>query len=104
MSKKDLGLTLLSDRVLILPEEKVTEKSVAGIILPTAKDNERGLEKGVVVAIGAGRRKEDGSLISLTVKVGDHVYFKRGYDAEELELNDVKYILGSEGNIYAIIG
>ena len=105
MAKKDLGITLLSDRVLILQEQKQSGsdfKTVTGIILPS-KEKETGLAKGAVAAVGTGRRKENGDLIPMSVKVGDVVFFKKGYDAEELELGGVEYILGGEGNIYAII-
>jgi chaperonin GroES len=101
--KKSLQISLLADRVLIEPESaKGEEKTATGIIVPK-KDTDTKMEKGVVVAVGMGRKTNDGTRIPLDVTVGDHVYFKRGYDVEEVLLSGTTYILLSESNVYAII-
>ncbi len=102
--KNSLNISLLSDRVLILPQDakKTEQKTSAGIIL-SVKEAEQKMEIGKVVAIGTGRRANDGSRIEFDVKVGDKVYFKRGYDVEEVTLDEVKYVLLGEPNVYAII-
>ncbi len=65
----------LYDRIVVSRLEDVEEKSPAGIIIPdTAK--EKG-QLGRVVAVGNGRRREDGSLTPLLVKVGDTVFFAK---------------------------
>ncbi len=50
-----------------------------GIIIPdTAKEKP---EQGTVVAVGAGKRSDDGKVVPLSVKVGDKVMFsKYGFD------------------------
>ncbi len=71
----------LYDRIVVSRIEDVEEKSPAGIIIPdTAK--EKG-QLGKVVAVGGGRRRDDGTLIPLQVKVGDTVFFAKyaGTDA-----------------------
>lgn len=102
--KKTLNISLLSDRVLILPESGKggEQRTATGIIVPT-KESDQKIEIGKVVAIGTGRRANDGSRIDFDVKVGDKVYFKRGYDVEEITLDDTKYVLLGESNVYAII-
>lgn len=102
--KQSLNISLLSDRVLILPEnEKGEQKTATGIIVPV-KETENKIEVGTVVAVGTGRRANDGSRVALDVKIGDKVYFKRGYEVEEIVLQGAKYVLLGEMNIYAIIG
>lgn len=101
--KHTLAISLLADRVLIQPENKKGEQKTASGIILSKKDEEQKIETGTVVAIGNGRRNNEGTRVALDVKVGDRVYFKRGYDVEELTLENVEYVLASEANIYAIL-
>lgn len=65
----------LYDRILVKRLEDGEEKSPAGIIIPdTAK--EKG-QTGMVVAVGEGRRTDEGALTPLKVKVGDVVLFAK---------------------------
>ncbi len=95
------GVTPVGDRVLIKPlsqEEGVTTSF--GIIIPeTAKEKP---EQGRVVAVGEGKRGDDGKLIPLSVKVGDKVMFsKYGYD--EIKVNGVEYFIVREESILAVL-
>lgn len=102
--KKSLQISLLADRVLIEPESvKGEERTATGIIVPK-KDADTKMETGVVVAVGTGRRANDGTRVPLDVVAGDRVYFKRGYDTEEVTLSGTTYVLMNESGIYAIIG
>src|SRR5436309_3427671 len=82
----------LHDRVLIKRiEEKETVKG--GIIIPdTAK--EKSLE-GEVVAVGAGKRLENGSVAALEVKAGDRILFGK-YSGTEIELKDPLENMGAQ--------
>ena len=65
MSVKPLG-----DRVLVQPVEEQEVKK-GGIIIPdTAKEKP---QEGKVIALGTGKRDEDGKLIPFEVKKGDRV-------------------------------
>lgn len=98
--KKDIQP--LADRVLIKPlEAKGEARTASGIILPGKENNDKH-ERGTVVATGQGRLSTDGKRVAMDVKVGDTVWFKRGYDAQEVELDGEELILTSEGNILAI--
>ncbi len=86
----------LYDRVLVKRLEDMEEKSPAGIIIPdTAK--EKG-QMGEVVAVGAGRRTDSGTLTPLAVRVGDRVLFAKyaGTDAAK------DHIILREDDILAI--
>jgi chaperonin GroES len=90
----------LHDNVVIKPlqAEKTTK---TGIILPDNADRGKP-EKGTVVAIGAGKLLDNGMVAKMTVKVGDKVMFKK-YAADEIETEEGKIILVSEGDILAIL-
>jgi chaperonin GroES len=102
-ANKDKGgidmLKPLGDRVLIKVEEQES-KTKGGILLPdTAKEKS---QKGVVMAVGAGRMNDEGTRLPLEVKVGDRVIFAK-YSGTEIESEGVKYLLLSERDILAIL-
>lgn len=90
----------LHDNVVIKPlEAEKTTKT--GIILPDNADRGKP-EKGTVIAIGSGKLLDNGMIAKMTVKVGDKVMFKK-YAADEIETEEGKIILVSEGDILAIL-
>jgi len=101
-STKKSMITPLGDRVLLKPlTDTEAGKTPAGIILPDTIDKEKP-ERGKVIAVGEGKRNDDGRLIPLSVKVNDQVVFsKYGYD--EVTIEDEEYYIVSESNILAII-
>ena len=104
MTKENSGFKVqpLGDRVLIKPLDVKGEATTAsGIILPGKDANEKH-ERGAIVAFGLGRVASDGRRVPLEVKRGDVVWFKRGYDVEEIKVDGEELILTSEGNILAI--
>src|SRR4051812_1305912 len=101
MAKSKINIRLLGDRVLIHPIEKKGEATTAsGIILPGKENNEKH-ERGKVAATGPGRY-DDGKLVPMDVKVGDMIWFKRGYDAEDVEMEGDEYVLTSVSNVLAV--
>jgi chaperonin GroES len=93
----------LGDRVLLRPltQEETGTKSQFGIIIPDTVDKEKP-EQGIVIAVGAGKRNDDGSRTPIEVAAGDRVVFsKYGYD--EVKVGGKEYYLVSEANILAII-
>jgi len=100
--EKQKKITPIADRVLIKPlETKGEARTASGIILPGKENNDKH-ERGTILAAGLGRLSADGKRVTMEVKVGDTVWFKRGYDAQEVELNGEELILTSEGNILAV--
>ncbi len=90
----------LYDRVLVKPYEEEEKRTKGGIIIPdTAKEKP---QRGKVVAVGEGRLLENGQRVPLTVKVGDEVIFGK-YAGTEIEIDDEKYLVMREEDIYAII-
>ena len=69
--------------------------------MPETLDKERP-ESGRVVAVGPGKKDEDGKIISMSVKKGDKVLFTK-YGPSEIKVEDKEYLIASEEDILAII-
>jgi chaperonin GroES len=89
----------LHDRLLVRRVEE-TEKTKGGIIIPDAA-KERPLE-GKVLAVGAGKRLEDGTLVQLDVKAGDRILFGK-YAGTEIKLDGVEHLILGEDEVLGII-
>lgn len=77
------------------------EKTKSGIIIPDTVSKERG-EQGRVIAVGEGKRNDDGKLIPVAVKKGQKIIFSK-YGPDEIKIGDKEYYIISEANILAII-
>ncbi|MFH1927633.1 MAG: co-chaperone GroES [Chloroflexota bacterium] len=95
-----MSLKPLGDRVIVEPLEK-EEMTAGGIILPeTAKEKP---QQGTIVAVGPGRRDEEGKRIPMDVKVGDRVLFAK-YAGTEVKLEeDEKVLVLKESDILAVV-
>lgn len=97
------GVTPLGDRMLIRPlspEEMGTTTSFGLIIPDSAKEKP---EQGIVVAVGPGRKNDQGERISLDVAAGDRVYFKKPWD-EPIKIKGMEYYIISESDVTLIVG
>jgi chaperonin GroES len=95
-----LNLRPLGDRVIVEPVEQ--EETIAGgkLVLPeTAKEKP---QQGNVLAVGSGRRDEDGKRIEMDVQVGQKVLFAK-YAGTEVKLNGKKLLIMKESDILAIV-
>ncbi|MGB9599049.1 MAG: co-chaperone GroES [Myxococcota bacterium] len=89
----------LHDRVLVkrLSEE---EKTKGGIIIPdTAKEKPI---QGKVVAVGNGKKTDDGKLLPLDVKEGDTILFSK-YAGNEIKIDGEEYLIMQESEILGIV-
>jgi len=93
------GIRPLGDRLLVQTIEK--EETIAGgLLLPeTAKEKP---QQGEVLAVGAGRRDDDGDRIAMDVEVGDKVLFAK-YAGTEIKLDGKKLLIMKESDILGII-
>jgi len=90
----------LSDHILIEPL-KEQEKTKSGILLPETAEKERP-ERGKVIAVGPGKKTEEGKIIPLEVKVGDVVLFTK-YAPNEVKIDDKEYLIAREEDILAVL-
>ena len=93
------GLRPLGDRILV-KRVKEEERTKGGIIIPdTAKEKP---QEGKVVAVGKGKRDEDGKLIPIEVKAGDKILFGK-YSGSEFKLEGEDLLILREDDILGII-
>ncbi len=89
----------LQDRVLVKRVESLT-RTAGGIIIPdTAK--EKPLE-GIVIAVGEGKRLDDGTRVKPEVKEGDRVLFGK-YAGTEIKLDGEEHMILKESDILGIL-
>ena len=90
----------LHDRLLLKPVEAET-RTKAGLIIPdTAQEKPM---QGKVVAVGKGRRLEDGRLQPLDVKVGDTVLYGK-WSGTEVKLGGADHVILKEEDLFGIVG
>lgn len=89
----------LQDRILVLRLED-DEKTPGGIIIPeTAKEKP---QHGKVVAVGRGKRLEDGRIAEPELKTGDRILFSK-YAGTEIKIGGVEHLIMREEDILGII-
>ena len=85
----------LADRVIV-EVSPAESKTASGIIIPdTAKEKP---QKGTVIAIGPGKKKEE----PMTVKVGDKVLYGK-YAGTEISIEGEDFLIMRESDILAIV-
>ena len=85
----------LGDKLVLRPvvQEEVLS---SGIVIPdTAREKPN---QGEIVAVGPGRRDDDGKLIPLEVAVGDRVLYAK-YTGQEIKVENEEYIVLTEKDI-----
>lgn len=89
----------LQDRVVVRRTEEETTTS-GGIVLPGSAAEKPA--QGEVLAVGQGKRLEDGSSQPVDVKVGDTVVFGK-YSSNTIKVGDEELLILSESEIYGVI-
>ena len=96
MSKK---LKPLGDRLVIKPNEQ-EEMTASGLVLPeTAKEKP---QQGTILAVGPGRRDDDGDRIELDVAIDDVVLYAK-YAGTEIKIDGEKLLILKESDVLAIL-
>ena len=89
----------LADRILVRRiEEQETKRG--GIIIPdTAKEKP---QEGEVVAVGRGRKTEEGKIIPLDVKKGDRVLIGK-YSGTDVKIDGIEYVILREDDVLGVL-
>jgi chaperonin GroES len=99
-TKVKLNIKPLADRVVIEPAEE-TEEMRGGLYIPdTAKEKP---QQGTVLAVGPGRRTEQGELIAVELKEGDKVLYGK-YSGTEVNIDGGDYLIIKETDVLAVLG
>ncbi|HYI93888.1 MAG TPA: co-chaperone GroES [Bryobacteraceae bacterium] len=94
-----MKLRPLYDRVVV---KRVEEESAmqGGLYIPdSAKEKP---QQGEVMAVGQGKRLEDGKIVALDVAVGDRILFGK-YSGSEFTLDSQEYMIMREDEILGIL-
>jgi chaperonin GroES len=77
-----------------------TERMRGGLHIPdSAKEKP---QEGEVLAVGKGKRLEDGKLVPLNVQVGDRILFGK-YSGSEIKLDGQEYLIMREDDVLGIL-
>ena len=94
-----MNIRPLYDRILVKRIEE-QESTYKGIIIPdSAKEKP---QEGEVIAIGHGKRLENGELVALDVQVGDRILFGK-YSGSETKLDGTQYIIMREDDVLGVL-
>jgi chaperonin GroES len=91
---KPLGNRVLAQRL------EAEETLKGGIILPDSAQKKQ--ETVRVIAVGPGKKDDDGKLIPMPVKAGDMVLIDK-YAGQEVTIDDEEFVITRADDIIAII-
>ena len=89
----------LSDRLVVKRlEDRETTRN--GIVIPDSAQEKP--QEGEVIAVGHGKRLEDGTVVAPEVKAGDRILFGK-YSGSETKLDGVEYIIMREDDVLGVV-
>ena len=95
-----MNIRPLYDRILVKRIEGEAEKTQGGLYIPdSAKEKP---QEGEVVAVGKGKRLDDGKITPLDVKAGDRILFGE-YSGSEVKIDGNEYIIMREDEVLGIL-
>jgi len=89
----------LYDRLVVKRIEQ-QETTRNGIVIPDSAQEKP--QEGEVLAVGHGKRLEDGTLVALDVKVGDRILFGK-YSGTETKVVGTEYIIMREDDVLGVL-
>ena len=94
-----MNIRPLYDRIVVkrIEEQETTHR---GIIIPdSAKEKP---QEGEVMAVGKGKRLDDGELVALDVKAGDQILFAK-YSGSEVRIDGAEFLIMREDEVLGIV-
>ncbi|EJC62725.1 co-chaperone GroES [Alcaligenes ammonioxydans] len=94
-----MALRPLNDRVIVkrLDNERTT---ASGIVIPESATEKP--DQGEILAVGPGKKTEDGKVLALDLKVGDKVLFGK-YSGQSVKIDGEELLVIREEEIFAVI-
>jgi chaperonin GroES len=94
-----MSIRPLYDRLLVKRiEEQETTRN--GIVIPDSAQEKP--HEGEVIAIGHGKRLEDGQMVNLDVKVGDRILFGK-YSGSEIKIDGQELLIMREDEVLGVL-
>ena len=95
-----MNIRPLYDRIVVKRLDTQDEKTASGLFIPdSAKEKP---QEGEVVAVGKGKRLEDGKVVSLDVQVGDRILFGK-YSGSEIKLDGEELLIMREDEVLGVL-
>ncbi|MEO5926675.1 MAG: co-chaperone GroES [Bryobacteraceae bacterium] len=95
-----MNIRPLYDRIVVKRLDNDAEKTAGGLFIPdSAKEKP---QEGEVVAVGQGKRGDDGKLIPLDVKAGDRILFGK-YSGSDIKMDGNEYLIMREDEVLGVI-
>ena len=94
-----MKLRPLHDRVVVKRVEQET-RTASGIVIPDNAAEKP--DQGEVLAVGPGRKDEDGDTIAMSVKVGDRVLFGK-YSGQTVKVEGDELLVMKEDDLFAVV-
>jgi chaperonin GroES len=94
-----MNIRPLYDRIVVRRIENQESKQGSLYIPDSAKEKP---QEGEVVAVGQGKRLEDGKLATLDVKVGDRILFGK-YSGSDIRLDGEELLIMREDEVLGIL-
>ena len=95
-----MNIRPLYDRIVVKRIDTDAEKTSGGLFIPeSAKEKPQEAE---VMAVGKGKRLEDGKVVSLDVQVGDRILFGK-YSGSEIKIDGEDYLIMREDEVLGIL-
>jgi chaperonin GroES len=89
----------LYDRIVVKRIEQSEERQ-GGLFIPdSAKEKP---QEGEVVAVGKGKRLEDGKVVPLDVQAGDRILFGK-YSGSEIKVDGEEFLIMREDDVLGVI-
>jgi chaperonin GroES len=89
----------LYDRIVVKRIEQ-SEELQGGLFIPdSAKEKP---QQGEVVAVGKGKRLEDGQVVPLDVQAGDRILFGK-YSGSEIKVDGEEFLIMREDDVLGVI-
>ena len=89
----------LQDRVVVKRQDE-EKTSSGGIVLPGSATEKP--QQGEVVAVGPGKKTEDGKVVPVDLKVGDQVIFGQ-YGGNTVKVDGDELLILNESEIFGVV-
>ena len=94
-----MSIRPLQDRVVVRRTEEET-KSAGGIVIPGSAAEKP--SQGEVIAVGPGKKLDNGAIQAVDLKVGDKVLFGQ-YAGSTVKLEGEEVLIMSESEVFGVI-
>jgi chaperonin GroES len=95
-----MNIRPLYDRIVVKRIDDKEETKIGGLFIPdSAKEKP---QEGEVVAVGKGKRLEDGKVVALDVQKGDRILFGK-YSGSEIRIDGEEFLIMREDEVLGVL-